>query len=193
MLTKKLYLALDGEGIQILKAAPTKQVGKGNILLINTDLSSFNGTANFSHILIGKKILNGHPAGGIKFGAKAIDDALHEIITYINEHKAKKIIIIAGVGGGIGGNAVYLANKLLKHKLSVALGLSDIFSFEAGGRSNNADLVINQAKELRKELLCLMIFNPTKLIEELKISRHESFEGYLEKINLHIWDQIKSL
>jgi len=193
MPTKKLYLALGDAGINILKTASTKQVSKGHILLINTDKSLFNDAANLSHILIGKKILKGHPAGGIKFGEKAIDESFHQIMAYINDHKANKIIILAGVRGGTGGNAVYLANKLLKHKLSVGLGLSGIFSFEAGGSSNNADLVINQAKELQKELLFLEIFNPTQLIEELKISRHESFENCLEKINLHIWAEIKSL
>jgi cell division protein FtsZ len=185
-MAKKLYIGLGGAGISIIKTASSKQISNENILLVNADQSSLDESTHYRSVLIGKQILKGHCAGSIRFGEKAIDESFIEIINHIEENDFKQIIIMAGVGGGTGGNAAYLANKLLIYKLSVGLCLSDIFTFETGSLGDNASLAIKQAKKIKEKLLFLKIFRPTKLVAKLSITKDENLADFIDKLNHHI-------
>jgi hypothetical protein len=198
---KKLYLALGDAGKNIIKMASSNasqyDINKDNILLVNTDKSSLKNEKDYHCLLIGEKILKGHCAGGVKFGQKAIDESISSIINYINKKQYNKILIISAAAGGTGGNAAYLSQLLLQHKmqhkLDIGICLSNTFSFETEEPKRKAKEAIKGAHHLEEQLLFLKVFNPIDLENKLPIKSNENLSEYIVRLNQYIMDKSNEL
>jgi len=189
-----LYLALGGAGQNIITTAQSESVKlsikNDNILFVNTDKSSLDNS-NYHCLLMGEKLLNGHAAGGIKFGEKSIDESFRNVVKYLDENQYKTVVIISGAAGGTGGNAPYLASKLLAQNFNVALCLSDTLSFETKDAQTKAQYCIEQAEKTKDKLLFLKVFSPNELTEKLEIGANKTLLAYLDALNAYIFRSCK--
>lgn len=161
---KILFLALGSAGAAVVRNLDKDEVG-ADILLIDTDMKALRKEGSFETLLIGRNIFKGLGSGRVVLLAKkAIEESFEHIL--LKSEQYDKVVIVAGIGGGTGGTAGYLTERLVESGLSVGVSLIYPFPFES--HHEKADLLVLRLVELDKQLLFLNVDKTDGALKELE-------------------------
>jgi len=160
---KILYVGLGGAGKNVIEMALPEPLNEENVLFINTDKKVLTKEKNIPTLLIGEKVLKGHPAGAIAFGIKAVDESIGEIISAFQAFE--KIIIVSGVAGGTGGAVIHLVKKLLKFNFSIRVFLLYPLNFEDNNIQIAKELIL-QAESIQSKRVHFQVVKPSSYADK---------------------------
>jgi len=188
MTTKTLYIALGGAGSAVFNDAPPILTSGDGIVIVNTNEESLAKVTSHPTLLIGKKSLEGLGADRhISLGQKAIDESFADILLITKGYH--QIVIISGINGGTGGNAGYLAKRLIDHQFQVGIAAIYPHFFESG--HDQADVTISLLHEMRQELLFLHVFKIEK--QDPIVKKDDGILEYFLKVNNKLIKEVTAI
>lgn len=162
-------------GVSLIDRLAVAGFGKAlDLVAINTDSVSLNGSVADRKVQIGQRTARGLGTGGDpEVGADSAEEAEADITDALGN--CSLIVVCAGLGGGTGSGAAPIVAEIAKRRNALVLAMMTMpFPFEGRRRTEQAD---SARAELSKTCDALLVFENERMAEisEPLAGVHETF------------------
>lgn len=146
-------VGLGGAGLNMLDRVALDGIDGAELLSLNTDIRTLNGTVAGEKIQLGRNLTKGLGAGGDpELGEKAIMEAEDEIRDSLRDRQI--VFLCVGLGGGTGSGAAPILVRLAREAGAFVVVFATMpFAFEGRRRRHQAEESLNQLAVLANALV----------------------------------------
>lgn len=146
-------VGLGGAGLNMLDRVALDGIDGAELLSLNTDVRTLNGTVAGEKIQLGRNLTKGLGAGGDpELGEKAILEAEDEIRDSLRDRQI--VFLCVGLGGGTGSGAAPVLVRLAREAGAFVVVFATMpFAFEGRRRRHQAEESLNQLAVLSNALV----------------------------------------
>lgn len=146
-------VGLGGAGLNMLDRVALDGIEGAELLSLNTDVRTLNGTVTGEKIQLGRNLTKGLGAGGDpELGEKAILEAEDEIRDSLRDRQI--VFLCVGLGGGTGSGAAPVLVRLAREAGAFVVVFATMpFAFEGRRRRHQAEESLNQLAVLSNALV----------------------------------------